>query len=138
MAHGVLDGRGFVTAVHHAIGALLVIARSIRVPVGLFHQFAKALRIAFTEKIAGSLPAENVARRIAPRRAAVLLIAGQEIEEQARLAERPRARTAAAPENIAKELLGASARQKVRLIRRALVCVPGRNRDAVDAERAHR
>src|SRR5258708_5767493 len=118
MTHGVLHGGGFVAAVHHAIGALLVIARSIGVPIRLFHEFAKAPGIAFAKQITGPLPAENVARRIAPRRAAIGLIAGQEIEEQARLTERPRASTAAAPEYVAKKLLGSSASQKVGLIRR--------------------
>src|SRR5258708_36541843 len=109
MLHGVLDCSGFVAAVHHAIGALLVIARSVGIPIRLFHEFTKTSGIAFAKQITGPLPAENVARRIAPRRAAIGLIAGQEIEEQARLTERPRASTAPAPEYVATKLLGSSA-----------------------------
>ena len=52
------------------------------------------------------------------------------------MAERPGARAAAAPEYVAEELLGALAREEVRLVGRALVCIAGRHRNAVDAQRA--
>ena len=112
MPHGILHRGRFEAAVHHAVGALFVIAGAVRVPVGFFHQLAKRSRVAFAEQIAGTLPAEHGARRIAPRRAAVFLVAGQEIEEQARLAERPRRAAAAATEDVAKELLGRRAMRK--------------------------
>src|SRR5262249_47823921 len=133
-----LHRSGFVAAVHHAIGALLVIAGAVRIPVRLFHQLAKAARIAFAEQVAGTLPSENVARRVAPRSAPVLAVAGEEVEKQIRLTERPRARTATAAEDVAKELLRALAGEKVRLVWRALVRVPGRYGNAVDAESARR
>src|SRR6266404_4085833 len=60
-----------VTAVHHAVGALLVIPGAVGVPIGIFHKLLEGLRIALSEKIAGPLPAEIVPRRVAPRRAAV-------------------------------------------------------------------
>src|SRR6266566_1975336 len=121
---------------HHAIGALLVVAGTVRLPVGLLHQLAKGGRIAFTEQITGTLPTEDVPGRIAPRSAAVFLVAGQEVEEKTRLAERPCARTSAAAKNVAKKLLGTSAGEKVRLIRRPFIRISGRYRDAIDAERA--
>ena len=108
VAHGILHGGRLVAAMHHAVGALLVIAGAVRVPVRLVHQLAKRLRVAFAEQIAGALPAEDVARRIAPRRALVFLVAGEKIEEQARLAERPRRAAAAALEDVAEQLLGAA------------------------------
>src|SRR5437764_178293 len=77
-----IDNRGrLITAVHHALGAFLVIAGAVGIPVRLFHQLLEALRIALTEEVAGTLPAEIVARRVAPRRAVIGLIAGQEIEK---------------------------------------------------------
>ena len=72
---------------HHAVGALFVVAGAVGIPIGLIHQFVEGLRVAFAEQIAGLLPAEDGARRITPRRAVVGLVAGEEIEEQAGLAE---------------------------------------------------
>ena len=74
---------------HHAVGALLVIADAVGVPVGVFHQLLEGLGVAFAEQVAGPLPAEDGARRVAPRRAVIGLVAGEEVEEQAGLAERP-------------------------------------------------
>src|ERR1700694_4570966 len=136
MAHGVLHRGRLVTAVHHAIGALLVVAGTVRVPVGFLHQLAKAGRLAFTEQITGTLPTEDVPGWVAPRSATVFLVAGQEVEEKTRLAERPCARTSATAENVAKKLLGASAGEKVCLIRRPFIRISRRYRDAIDAERA--
>src|SRR6185503_19388130 len=100
-------------------------------PVGLVRQLAKRLRVTFAEQIARPLPAEDVARRVAPWRAAVFLVAGEEIEEQARLAEGPGATAASAAQDVAKELLGSRAREEVFLIRRALVGVARRHGDRV-------
>jgi hypothetical protein len=63
------------------------------------------------------LPAEHRARRVAPRRAFVGLVAREEVEEQARLAERPVLAVVAALEDFAKQLLGLVAVQEVLLIR---------------------
>src|SRR5215472_14999466 len=134
MAHGVLYRGRLVAAMHHAIGALFVVARPVCVPVGLVHQLAKARGIAFAQQVARSLPAKDVARRIAPRRATIVAVAGEEVEKQPRLTERPRAPVASAPEDVAKEPLRPGARQEVLLIRRTLVRVARRYGDAVDAE----
>src|SRR5258706_11762841 len=104
MAHRILHGGGFEAAVHHAVGTLFVIAGAIRVPVGLVHQFAKGLGVPFAEQIARALPAEHRACRIAPWRAAVFLVAREEVQEQSGLAERPRLAAAAAPEDAAEQL----------------------------------
>jgi len=53
-------------AMDHAVGAFFVLA---------------ARRIAFTEKTTRPLPAEDRARRIAPRRALIGSIAGEKVEE---------------------------------------------------------
>src|SRR5438874_5133560 len=137
MAHRIFHSRRFITAVHHAIGALLVIAGPVGIPVGLFHQLTKARRVAFAQKVAGALPAKDVAGRIAPRRATVLAVAGEEVEKQARLTERPGTRTAATAEDIAEELLGALATKKVSLIGCSLVGIARGYRDAIDAKLAN-
>ena len=87
LLHRIHDGGRLIAAMNHAIGAFFVIARAVGVPVGLFHQLSEGLGIALSEEIAGALPAEIVARRIAPRGATVGLVPGEKIEEQARLVE---------------------------------------------------
>ena len=74
---------------HHAIGALLVIAGAVLVPLRVLHQLLEGLGVAFAEQIAGPLPAEHGAGWVPPRRAVIGLIAGEEIEEQRGLEERP-------------------------------------------------
>src|SRR5437762_12868561 len=120
MANGIPDGGCFVTAVHHAVGALLVIPGSVRVPIRLFHQRAKGFRIAFAQQVAGTLPSEDVSGRVAPRRAAVTAVAGEEVEKQARLAERPCACAATSTEDRAEKFFGSRSREEVRLVRRTL------------------
>src|SRR5712671_6488962 len=105
MVHGIDHRRRLVAAMHHAIGALLVIAGAVAIPIGVVHEFAEALGVALAEEIAGALPAEHVARRIAPWRAAVVLVAGEEIEEQRRLGEAP-ALADAEREDLAEQALG--------------------------------
>ena len=60
VAHRILHRGRFVTAMHHAIGALLVVSVPY-VPVGFFHQLAKRTGVAFSEQITRTLPAENIA-----------------------------------------------------------------------------
>src|SRR5450755_3974929 len=134
MADRVLHRGGFVSAVDHAVGAFFVVAGAVRVPIGLVHELAKARCVSLAKQIAGALPSKDVSCRVAPRRAAVLLIAGQKIQKKPRLAERPGAGAATAAEDVAEQLLGARAAQEMLLVRRTLVRVSGRHRDAVDAE----
>src|SRR6476659_10073132 len=113
MTNGVLNRRCLVTAVDHAVRALFVVARAVGIPVRFFHQLTKRPRIAFAQQIAGALPAEHVPRRVAPRRTAVLLVACEEIQEQAGLAERPGFAAATAAEDVAEERLRLCAAQEM-------------------------
>ena len=60
------------------------------------------------------------------------LIAGKEIEEQRGLAERPALTALAARENPAEEILGLLAIEEVLLVRRALIGIARRHRDAIE------
>src|SRR5687768_14136747 len=116
MLDAVDDGGGFEAAMHHAVGAFLVIADAVGVPVGLFHQRFEGFGIPFAEEIAGPWPAEYGAGRIAPRRTMIGLIAGKEIEEHGGLAEGPALATLAARENPPEEILGLLAIEEVLLV----------------------
>ncbi|KOS92276.1 hypothetical protein DM53_4518 [Burkholderia mallei] len=131
-------GGGLEAAVDHAVRTLFVVADAVVVPVGRFHQLLEGLHVTFADQVARLLPAEHRARRVAPRRALVRLVAGEEIEEQRRLAERPALAAFAALEDFAEQVLRLVAVQEVLLIRRALVRVARRHGDAVDADRPQR
>src|SRR6185312_2881684 len=121
MLHRVHDGGRLVAAMHHALGAFLVIAGAVGIPIGLAHQLGEGLGIALAEQIARALPAEIVARRVAPGRAVVALVAGEEVEEQRGLAERPVLAAVAALEDAAEQLLGLAPIEEMRLVGRALI-----------------
>ena len=121
-----------VAAMRHAVRAFLVLAGAVGIPVRGFHQFLKGLGVAFAQQVAGLLPAEDVARRHAPGRAVIGLVAGEEIEEQVRVDEIPVLALAHA-EHLAEQLLGLAPAQEVLLVGRALIGVAGRDRHA-DAE----
>src|SRR5262249_8442536 len=95
------------------------------------------LGVAFTQQIAGPLPPEDRARRVAPRRALVGLVAGQKIEEQLRLKQRPCAASWRTAEDLPKQLLRPRPIEKMLLVRGTLVGIPGRDRDTVHAQRLH-
>ena len=116
----------------HAVGTLLVITGAVLVPVGRFHQFRKCLRIAFAQQVAGPLPAEIGARRVAPGRAVELLVAGQEVEEHRGLVELPLLLAAAgllAREDAAEQFLGPLAVEEMLLVGRALIGIAGGDAD---------
>src|SRR5258707_662487 len=125
MAKGVLDGGTLIAAMNHAVGTLLVVAGAVFVPLGGFHQFLEGFDVALAQQIAGPLPAEHVARRVAPRRAVIALIAGQEVEEEGRLREFPLALLGIA-EDRAEQLLGLAAVEEMRLVGRAVISIAGR------------
>ena len=100
VAHRRVRRRRLVAAMRHAVGALLVAAGAVRIPVGRVHQFLERARIALAQQVARLLPAEDVARRHAPRRAVIGLVAGEEIEEEAGVHELP-ALAAAVGEDLA-------------------------------------
>src|SRR5271170_321592 len=134
MSERIIDRARLEAAMDHAIGAFLIPADAVGIPVGRLHQLLEARRVAFAEKIAGPLPAENRSGRIAPRRAMVRLISRQEIKEQGRLIEGPLLPVAPASKNFAEQLFGAGAVEEVFLVRSALIGVARRNGDAFDAE----
>ena len=137
MLDGIGDGRAFEAAMHHAVGAFLVIADAVFVPLGAFHQLLEGLHIAFAEQVTGLLPAEHAAQRHRPGRAFIGLVAGQEVHEQVGLGELPFLAAIAAAENVAEQLAGALAIEEVLLIGRALIGIAGRHRDAVQPHRHH-
>src|SRR6476619_128289 len=105
MLEGVLDSSGFKAGVDHAISAFLIVADAVSVPVRRFHQLLEGLGVAFTEQITGLLPAEHGTGRVTPRRTVIRLVTGEEVEEHARLAERPLPAAVATLEDIAEQLL---------------------------------
>src|SRR5580658_383072 len=81
MAEGVIDGRAFEAAVRHAVVARRVTPDPIRLPVGLLHELAEGVSMAFIgQQVTGALPAEDIEGRGAPRSALVRLIAGEEVQ----------------------------------------------------------
>ncbi len=112
--------------------AHFVLAGAVGFPIGGVHQLLEGLGVAFTEQIAGLLPAEDVARRHAPRRALVFLVAGEEVQEEAGMHEVPLL-ALAERKDVAEQLLGLGAVEEVLLVGRTLIGITGRHRDA-DAE----
>src|SRR5689334_12818620 len=90
----------------HAVGALFVVADAVPVPIGPFHQLAEGLGVALAQQVAGPLPAEHRAGGVAPRRAVVGLVTGEEVQEHDRLAERPFLTALTARKDAAEQLLG--------------------------------
>src|SRR5204863_15423 len=80
---------------------------AVLVPVRALHEVLEARRVALVdEQIARPLPTEHVVGRIRPRRALIALVAGEEIDEQARLIEVPLAAALLADlEDLAEQLL---------------------------------
>ncbi len=111
----------------HAVGAFLIFADAIRIPIGCFHQLGIGLGVTFAQQIARALPAEDSPRRVAPRCAFVRAVTREKVEEQARLEERPFLAAIAALEDIAEQLLRLRAVEEVLLIgRRARKHSPAR------------
>src|SRR5262245_54835089 len=106
---------------HHAIRAFFVVAGPVGIPIGFVHELSKGFRVALAEQITWSLPTEDCSRRIAPRRAAIRLIAREEVKEQTGLAEFPITATPAAAKNFSEQLLGAIARKKMLLVGGAFI-----------------
>src|SRR5690349_9606211 len=111
-----------VAAMRHAVGALFILAGAVGIPIGGLHQLVESLRVAFAEQIAGLLPAEDVARGHAPRRAMIVLIAGEKVEEQAGMHEIPLL-ALAERKDVAEQLLGLGPVEEVLLVRRSLIGV---------------
>src|SRR5215469_6045140 len=129
MADGVRNGGALEAAVGHAVIAARVTAHAVALPLGLLHQGAESGGIPLVgEQIARPLPTEDVVGRIAPGRALVSLIAGQEVEEQPGMIERPAplyGTRAATPEDLAEQALAGVAGQKDILPWCVMVAIPG-------------
>src|SRR5262249_49333087 len=101
----------------------------------------EAGRIALVgQQVTGTLPAEHVERRIAPRRALVGLVAREEVQEQGRVVEGPAGATglvalAATLEDLAEQPLARAAAEEHVLPRSMVIAVAGRDGDALDTER---
>src|SRR2546430_2354399 len=133
----VVDGRGLVAAVDHAVTALFVAAlAAVVLPLRGLHQLLERRRVAFLKKVARTLPAEHVVGRVAPRRALEVALAHEELEEQRRLVELPAALRPR--QDLGEELVGAPAAEEVLLVGRLRVAVTGRDHHALDAEIHHR
>src|SRR5690348_13129175 len=130
-------GRGALeAAMRHAVRTFRIAPDSVIFPIGLLDEILEGGNVAFVdEQIAGLLPTEHVPARHAPRGALVALVAAHEIEEQARLRQRPFAALfLPAPEDLAHQFLGLAPAHEDILARGVLVCEAGRERDAVDPE----
>lgn len=127
MRDRMFDRRALVSTVSHAIIAFRVLTGPIAMPVGLAHQFVKGVGIAFiNEQVARFLPTEDVVGRITPWRAFIGLIAGQKIQVQARVIERPAAFAfPTQAKNVSKQALGLTPAQENILSRRMLVFITG-------------
>src|SRR5208282_6004938 len=123
--HGDMRRRRLIAAMRHAVGALLISAGPVAVPVRRLHELLERRGISLAEEIAWLLPAEDVAGRHAPRRASEVAVAGEEIEEKARVHEAPPPALAHG-ENVSEQLLRLPAGEEVLLIRRPLVGVARR------------
>src|SRR5262249_6155896 len=111
----------------------LVVAGAVVVPRRALHELLEGLGIAFAKQVARALPAEHGTSWIPPGRAMIGLVAGEEVEEQTRLVERPF--LALASEDVPEKLPRSRAIEEMLLIWCALIGVARRNRDAIDAER---
>src|ERR1035437_4229187 len=92
----------------HAIGALFILAGSVTVPVRRLHQLLERTDVSLAQEIAGLLPAEDVARGHAPRRAVELAIASEKVQEDAGMHQLPLL-ALAQREDAAKQFLGLAA-----------------------------
>src|SRR5262249_6886667 len=103
-------------------------------PIRLLHQLLEGLGVTLSKQIAGPLPAENSAGRVAPRRTMVSLVAREEVEKHRRLVEGPFAPSIAAGKYRPEQLLGGGAVEEMLLVGSPLVGIAGGYGDPVDAE----
>src|SRR6478735_1721799 len=68
----IFDRRRLVAAMHHAVGAFLILRRAVAQQCRYLQQLAQPLVSAFLDEITGQLPAEHVIRGDCRRRAGIL------------------------------------------------------------------
>ena len=86
---GIFHGRGLISTMHHAVGALFVAAGPVAIPCCTAHELLEGLGITILEQITRLLPAEGIVGRIPPGRALVLSLPHQELEKQRGLVKAP-------------------------------------------------
>ena len=77
--HRILYGGRFESAVHHAVGAFFVIAGSVRIPVGLVHQFAKGRAHSLRRADSRGAASRKRCASDCPTACTVLLVAGEKV-----------------------------------------------------------
>ena len=131
-----IDGGCFISAVHHAIGALgIARLEAITRPLGLRHQFVKGVHITFVDEITRFLPAKEGVGGIAPWRAIELAFAHQELKEEHGLVELPS--LPAVREQHVEQGTGFLAAEEVGLIGGSLIGIAGAYRHALDTSIHH-
>src|SRR5947209_427016 len=131
-----VHGRGLVPAVDHTVPALVVAAlAAVVLPLRGLDQLLERRRVTLLEEIAGPLPAEHVVGRVPPRRALVVALAHEELEEQRRLVELPAALRAR--QDPREQLVSALPAEEVLLVGSLRVAVARRDHHALDAEVHH-
>src|SRR5882724_2602187 len=74
----IVYGRGFITAVHHAVRTLgITRLRAIVLPLRGCQKLGKGVSVAILEQVAGLLPAKHVEGGHAPGRASIVALAHQ-------------------------------------------------------------
>src|SRR5437870_8730749 len=131
-----VHGRGLVAAVDHTVPALVVAAlAAVVLPLRGLDQLLERRRVTLLEEVAGPLPAEHVVGRVPPRRALVVALAHEELEEQRRLVELPAALRAR--QDPREQLVSALPAEEVLLVGSLRVTVARRDHHALDAEVHH-
>ena len=81
MSQSVCYGCRLEPAVKHAVGTLGMAARTVAIPIGLFHERLEIRGIALRQKIARPLPTQDITRGIRPGSALVGPVASQKIKK---------------------------------------------------------
>src|SRR5918996_2565455 len=78
-----------IPAVHHAVSTAWVATGAVALPIRGLQQFLEGVGIAIAHQITGALPAEDVPRRVPPRRALIGSLPFEEIQVEGRVVELP-------------------------------------------------
>ena len=89
MFDGVGGGGTFEATMHHAVGAFLILADAVLLPLRAFHELGEGLGVAFAQVLARVLPAEYGQKGHRRGWALVGLVAREEVPEPAGLGEVP-------------------------------------------------
>src|SRR6267142_6930786 len=84
-AERIVNGRCFIAAMDHAVGAFLVPAGPVVIPVRVIDELLEGRGVAVLEEVTRLLPAEDIVGGIAPRRALVIHFTHEEVQKEWRL-----------------------------------------------------